>query len=60
MTEKMSFWPFTVKRPKREEFSIERNERSAEDLINFKPNSRNLQTHFSREEEQRSRRLLNP
>jgi hypothetical protein len=31
-----------------------------EDLINFKPNSRNLQTHFSCEEEQRSRRLLNP
>jgi len=60
MTETTSFWPFTVKKPKREEFSIERNERSAEDLINFKPNSRNLQTHFSHEEEQRSRRLLNP
>jgi hypothetical protein len=59
-TETTSFWPFTVERPKREEFSIERNERSAEDLINFKPNSRNLQTHFSHEEEQRSRRLLIP
>jgi hypothetical protein len=43
--------------PKREK---QRNECNAEDLINFKPNSRNLQTYFSREEEQRSRRLLNP
>jgi hypothetical protein len=57
MTETTSFWPFIVKRPKREE---QRNERSAEDLINFKSNSRNLQTHYSHEEEQRSRRLLNP
>jgi hypothetical protein len=57
MTETTSFWPFIVKRPKQEE---QKNERSAEDLINFKSNSRNLQTHFSREEEQRSRRLLNP
>jgi hypothetical protein len=61
MTETTSFWPFTLIRPKQDE---QRNERSAkvrlwEDLINFKPNSRNLQTHFKREEEERSRRLLN-
>jgi hypothetical protein len=55
MTEMTSFWPFTVKRPKREEH---RNERSAEDLINFKSNSRNLQTHFSREEEQQTLKSL--
>jgi len=42
--------------PKQEE---QRNEHSVEDPIDFKPNSRNLQTHFSREEEQRSRRPLN-
>jgi hypothetical protein len=60
MTETTLFWHFTVKRPKQEEFSIERNERNAEDLINFKPNSRNLRTHFSRKEEQRSKRLFNP
>ena len=39
MTETTSFLPFIVKRSKREELSIERNEHcSAEDLINFKPN----------------------
>jgi hypothetical protein len=34
MTETTLFWPFTVKRPKREELSIE----LALQLINFKPN----------------------
>ncbi|KAJ7011795.1 hypothetical protein NC653_002022 [Populus alba x Populus x berolinensis] len=53
----MLFWPFIITRPKREEH---RNKCSIEDLINFKPNSRNLQTHFSCEEEKRSRRILNP
>ena len=48
MTETMSFWPLTIKRPKREEHM---NECSIKDLINFKPNSINLQTHFSCEEE---------
>jgi hypothetical protein len=51
------FYIYIYSWPKREK---QRNERNAEDLINFKPNSRNLQTYFSREEEQRSRRLLNP
>ena len=58
MTETTSFWPFIVKRPKREE---QRNERSAEDLINFKSNSRNLQTHYSHErraEEQKTLKSL--